>query len=56
MMQKIQLGIIKINYILKYIHIENSHFKSQIIFHNITDFTDLNKCSLDKLNRLFANK
>ncbi len=32
---KIQLCITGINYILKYIHIENMYFK----FHNITVFT-----------------
>ncbi len=40
--------ITEINYILKYIHIENCYFKLLIIFYNITVLTVFfsNKCSL----------
>ncbi len=36
MMLKIELWITEINYMLKYIQIENSYFKIVILFHNIT--------------------
>ncbi len=36
-MLKIQLCIAEINYILKYIEIENSYFELSKIFHNNTD-------------------
>ncbi len=39
MMLKIQLRITEINYILKYIQIENSYFKLIIAFFNIFVFT-----------------
>ncbi len=37
-MLKIQLCIAEINYILKYIEIENSYFELSKIFHKKTDF------------------
>ncbi len=54
---KLSFAIKGINYVLKYIHTDNSYFKIVIIFHNITVLLYFysNKVALVSIGGIFKN-